>query len=454
MAAADMPVGALAPVASDSSAPSEVDVVVVGGGIVGVSTALSMAERGLRVCVCEKGHIAGEQSSRNWGWVRQMGRDPAEMPLAIESLKIWRSFRERYGIDTGYRETGITYLCRNAKDTSKAEGWAETGERFGLLQKVLDKRGIAELLPGAASDFKQGLHTASDGRAEPSIAVPVLAEAAKSLGVVILAGCAVRGIETTGGGVSAAVTENGPIGCASVIVAGGAWSRLFLGNLGVEFPQLKILGSAARIAAVPDAPAMPVGGDDFAFRRRIDGGFTVALRNTNIAPLVPDSLRLFADFLPALKRHWHELRLNIGRQFVTELGMPRRWSLDETTPFERIRTLDPAPRDSLNRKAMTTLHRAFPAFASARITHSWAGLIDATPDELPVIDSVDRYPGLYLASGFSGHGFGTGPAAGLLMAQLVARDNPCVDPGPFRLSRFGSGGRVATVRADIAAGRA
>ena len=453
MARPEIPIATLATVACNDKAPSEVDVVVVGGGIAGVSTALALAERGVRVCVCEKGRIAGEQSSRNWGWVRQMGRDPAEMPLAIESLKIWRTLDEKHRIETGFRETGISYLCRNAREQTKVEQWEETGKRFGVSQKVLDSGGIAKLLPGAASGFTLGLHTPSDGRAEPSLAVPALARAAQGLGAVMLDSCAVRGIETASGNVSAAVTEHGPVRCNAVIVAGGAWSRLFLGNLGVRFPQLKLLATAGRVDGVHDAPGMPVGGGDFAFRRRLDGGFTVALRNTNIAPIVPDSVRLFAEFVPAVKRHWHELRLEIGKQFLTELAMPRRWAADERTPFEMHRTLDPAPRASLIRKALVTLRRAFPLFATAQITHTWAGLIDVTPDELPVIDSVEGHPGLYLVSGFSGHGFGTGPAAGQLMAQLVTRETPCVDPEPFRLSRFGSVRPTPSVQGNVAAGR-
>ncbi len=436
MALPRSPIASLATVSCDTEMPSEVDVVVVGGGIAGVSTALALAERKIRVCLCEKGRIAGEQSSRNWGWVRQMGRDPAEMPLAIESLKIWRSLELNNRIETGFRNTGICYLCRTAEEEAKVEEWARTGEAFGLEQQVLDSSRIARLLPAAAKGFTLGLHTPSDGRAEPSLAAPALARKARELGAVLLEGCAVRGFETARGTVSEAVTEFGAIRCDAIVVAGGAWTRLFLGNAGIGFPQLRILATAARVDGVEDAPDMPVGGGDFAFRRRLDGGFTIALRNTNIAPLVPDSLRLFTDFLPAVKKHWRELRFELGRQFVSELKTPRRWSVDERTPFETHRTLDPAPRDSLNRKALIALCRAFPPFAAARITHGWAGLIDTTPDELPVLDSVDRYPGLFVASGFSGHGFGTGPAAGLLMAQLVNRESPCVVPKPFGLSRF------------------
>ena len=443
----------LASIDPDVAKPDVVDVVVVGGGIAGVCTAFFLAQKGHSVCVCEKGHIAGEQSSRNWGWTRQMGREPVEMPLSIESLKLWRGFKSEYRIETGYRETGITYLARTDKEKEEAEIWAETGKSFQLPQQILTDKQIESFLPGIASGFCYALHTKTDGRAEPGVAVPAIARAARRLGVTILTNCAVRGLETAGGRISAAITERGPIRCTSIVVAGGAWSRLFLGNIGVDFPQLKILGTAARVDNIAGVPDMPVGGVDFAFRRRLDGGLTIAQRNINIAPIVPDSFRLLPEFLPTIIKSWQELRLRVGRQFLTEFAMPRRWSLDEHSPFERIRVLDPAPHQPFNQKALKTLRRAFPAFSAARITHNWAGLIDATPDGIPVIDEIEGWRGLYLASGFSGHGFGIGPGAGKLMAQIVAGETPVVDPVPFRLSRFGTNKSAERFTATRVAGK-
>ena len=195
---------------------------------------------------------------------------------------------------------------------------------------------------------------------------------------------------------------------------------------------------------------MPVGGGDFSFRRRLDGGFTIGPRNTNIAPIVPDSFRLLPQFLPTFLKTWRELRLRVGRQFIEEFAMPRHWALDERSPFERIRILDPAPPQALTRMAFKALAKAFPAFAAGRLTKAWAGLIDTTPDGIPVIDSVDDRPGLFLASGFSGHGFGIGPGGGLLMSQLVRGAAPCVDPTPFRLGRFASRRRASYRRPEAA----
>ena len=442
------------PTADEALPPRAVDVVVVGGGIVGVATAIFLAQSGLRACVCEKGQLGAEQSSRNWGWVRQMGRDPAETPLAIESLRIWGELDARFNIQTGFRRTGIVYVCRTRREERLAETWIDTARTHDLALDVVEANRIPALLPGIATGFRLAVHTASDGRAEPALAVPALAKAARALGVRVVENCAVRGVERSAGRVTAAVTEHGTIGCSNVVVAGGAWSRLFLGNLGVGFPQLKVLGTAARLETSGRVTEMPVGGGDFSFRRRLDGGFTIALRNTNIAPLVPDSFRLFPQFLPSFIQNWSELKLRVGRRFLTELAMPRSWPLDRRTPFEDIRVLDPAPVEGFNRRARAALIRAFPTFAESRIDRSWAGLIDATPDGVPVIDAVSDVPGLYLASGFSGHGFGIGPGAGLLMAQLLTGAAPCVDPSPFRFGRFARGRRASADRTPAHAGQA
>lgn len=431
-----MPIPALHRVNANSTLPEQTDVVIVGGGIAGVSTALHLAERGLRVALCEKGEIGAEQSGRNWGWVRQMGREDPEMPLSMVSLDIWRGFRERYGVDVGYRETGITYLCRTKAEVEQAEGWARTGDKHQLPQTVYRDKDIARLFPGIGPGFQMALHTASDGRAEPALASPAIATVAQERGATIHTQCAARGIETSGGQVSSVVTEQGEIRCRAVVVAGGSWSRLFLGNHGIRFPQLKIIGSAARVDGIAGVPDMPVGGGGFAYRPRVDGGYSIALRGLNDAPIIPDSFRLFFPFMPVYLKSWRELRLRIGRQFLTDWSVPRSWALDSPTPFERVRILNPQPNESFNRRALRNLTRVLPAFGNARITHQWAGVIDATPDGIPVIGEVGGHPGVYISSGYSGHGFGLGPGAGLLTAQLVAGEKPCRDPTPYRFDRF------------------
>jgi glycine/D-amino acid oxidase-like deaminating enzyme len=345
------------------------------------------------------------------------------------------------GAETGYREAGIVYLCDMHRDIEKHEAWLEHARPYQVDSRLLRSEEVDRLVPGSARPWAGALYTPSDGRAEPAKAAPAIAEGARRFGATILTGCAVRGLETQAGRVSAAVTEKGRIACGAVVLAGGAWSRLFCGNLGVKFPALKVLGSVMRTQPLEGGPECAVGASDFGFRKRLDGGYTVARRGATEADIVPDSFRLFFDFLPALRVQWKELRLRVGRRFLTEWQVPRKWSLDEPSPFEKVRVLDPEPAGSLLEEARRNLSRAFPFFSNMVEAERWAGLIDVTPDAVPVISAVDAVPGFFILSGLSGHGFGFGPGAGRLMADLVTGATPIVDPTTFRYSRFSDGTR-------------
>jgi glycine/D-amino acid oxidase-like deaminating enzyme len=430
-------------VQSDPSVPARAGVVVIGGGIIGTCTALFLAEKGHSVVLCEKGGIGAEQSSRNWGWVRTMGRDAREIPLAIESLRLWRGMNQRVGRETGFRQAGTAYLCETEKEIAKQEQWLSIARQYQMDARLLRGAAIDTVVPGASGMFIGAMHTPTDGRAEPSQAAPAIAQAARAAGATILTECAVRGIETQGGRVSGVMTEKGRIVCDTVLLAGGAWSRLFCGNAGVDLPQLRVLGSVFRTAPLSGAPEVSASGSVFAFRKRLDGGYTIARRNANIADITPDSFRLLLQYLPTLRENYGEIRMRLGRRFLEGWRTPRTWSLDERTPFEAVRVLDPAPKQATLEEGRAALSRAFPVFARMQVAESWGGMIDVTPDAVPVIGEVAGIPGFFLATGFSGHGFGIGPGAGRLAADLVAGDTPIVDPAPFRFSRFTDGRRSA-----------
>jgi glycine/D-amino acid oxidase-like deaminating enzyme len=366
-----------------------------------------------------------------------MGRDLAEVPLAVESLRLWEGMNARTNAETGFRQTGIVYLCETEKEAARHEGWLAQAKAYQIDSRLIGPDEINRLLPGSSRRWPAALYTPSDGCAEPEKATSAIANAAFRRGAAVLERCAVRGLETTAGRLSGVVTERGPIRCRKAVLAGGAWSRLFCGNLGIELPQLKLLASVMRTGPVGGAPDHAAGADNFAFRKRLDGGYTIARRNANVAELAPDSFRLFFDFLPAVIAQWHELRLRVGRSFLEEWKIPRRWALDAQTPFEQVRTLDPAPSEAILDEGERNLVRSFPAFGGMKVAERWAGVIDATPDGVPVISEVPSLPGFYIASGFSGHGFGIGPGAGHLAADLVMGENPIVDPAPYRFGRFG-----------------
>ncbi|MDR3537187.1 MAG: FAD-binding oxidoreductase [Acetobacteraceae bacterium] len=425
------------PVPSDETMPTRTQVVVVGGGIIGVCTAFFLARQGVPVVLCEKGEIAGEQSSRNWGWCRKMGRDPLEIPLSVEALRLWAEMNTLVEAETGFRRCGIVYLCKSQLDLTKKEAWLEqAGRPHQIDSHLLTRDQMARVLPGLAGTWAGALYTASDGRAEPQHAGPAIALAARRLGAIVLTSCAVRGVETAGGRVSGVVTERGRIDCASVVLAGGVWSRLFCGPLGLTLPQLKVMSSVMRTEKLPDGPETSCSGDGFGLRRRLDGGYNVASWSANVADIVPDTVRFMPDFLPALSMQWGNLRLRLGGAFFRELTTPKRWALDAASPFERVRVLDPPPYRPILREAQRNITAAFPVFNAMKVAETWGGVIDVTPDAIPVISGTDTLPGFFIATGFTGHGFGIAPGAGRLMAQLVTGETPVVDPTPFRFGRF------------------
>ncbi|MBE1283603.1 MAG: FAD-dependent oxidoreductase [Rhodobacteraceae bacterium] len=427
---------------SDPSLPHAVDTVVIGGGIIGVSTALELAERGTSVLLCEKGQIGGEQSSRNWGWVRISRRDPREIPLMAEALRIWPELDKRVGHGTGYRRAGIFFAAETERKAQWLQDWAEHLRPFQLDGHMVRGTDLEAVMPGHQMSLQGGLFTPVDGRAEPQMATPALAEGARSHGAHVMTGCAVRSLDMQGGKLAGVITERGRVACSSVVLAGGAWSRLFAGNAGIQLPQLKVLNSVLRTSRV-DGPEAAIWAGGFALRKRADGGYTVASGTENIVDLVPDSLRLGWQFLPALREEWKSLRFRLSGRWREEARQSRRWTADQVTPFEQCRILDPDPASDRLEKGWQAARSAFPALRQAKVEQSWAGLIDVTPDAVPVISGVDDVPGLYIATGFSGHGFGIGPAAGRLMADMVLEQSPIVDPHDFRLSRFSDGTKVA-----------
>jgi glycine/D-amino acid oxidase-like deaminating enzyme len=429
----------------DEDLPQKVDVVVIGGGIIGTSAALELAERGEKVALCEKGGIGQEQSSRNWGWVRISRRDPREVPLMAESLRIWSGLDKRLGRDTGYKRAGILFTCPDDKSYAEHERWGRHLEGYQLESRMVSGRELDDLLPGGAMHLKGGLYTPADGRAEPQKAASAIAKAARDKGAAILTECAVRGIETSAGKVSSVVTERGAIACNAVVLAGGAWSNLFCERFGLDLPQLKVMNTVLRTKPLDGGPESAIWSKDFAIRKRQDGGYTVASGHENIVDIVPKSFRYALNFLPALKAEWGSLSFRLGGRFFDEARMASRWKMDEASPFEYCRVLDPKPSLAMSNKAFDHLKAAFPIFKQAEVAQRWAGYIDVTPDAVPVISAVDAIPGFHIATGFSGHGFGIGPAAGRLMADIVTGRPPIVDARDFRFSRFQDGSKIAPI---------
>lgn len=437
------PITESSPVRFAAALPSRADVVVIGGGIIGLMTAWFLRARGHSVVLCEKGRIAGEQSGRNWGWVRQQGRDPAELPIMVESLAIWKGLAAELGDALGFRQTGVLYLARTDREVAGFEAWTEHAQAHQLDTRLLTSAETMGMLKGAVAPWKAGLWTASDARAEPWVAVPALAAVAAEKGVVIRESCAARGLDIVAGRVAGVVTEAGRVACDHVVMAAGAWSRLFLQRHGIRIPQLSVLASVAATEPMPEIFPGNAADDDFAFRRRADGGYTIAPGARHEFFIGRDAFASLGVYLPTLRKDFRSTTFRPAAPpgYPDAWSTPRRWAFDKVSPFERLRILNPRPNMRFLGQVQDAFAKAFPSLGRPRLTSAWAGMIDSLPDVVPIVDHAE-IPGLTIATGMSGHGFGIGPGMGRVIADLVMGRPVGHDLSRFRLSRFSDGSPI------------
>lgn len=443
------PVQITHPIRFSAPLPASADVVIIGGGVIGVFSALYLARAGQRVVLIEKGRVAGEQSSRNWGWIRQHGRDRAELPIMMEANRLWGEVDQETGGKTGFKRAGVCYLASSEKKLASRESWLEIAREHQLDTRMLSKAEVNDLIDrsganGEAHQWVGASYTPSDARAEAWQAVPAIAELAEHEGVTIIEDCAARTLDESGGTIAGVHTEQGYIECEQVVLAAGAWSSVFAKRHGINIPQLSVRSTVCQTDELPDVFGGNAADEKIAFRRREDGGYNLAGGANHDLFVGPDAFRHFFKYLPVAAEHLPDttFRFAAPKGYPDSWTLPRRWQPDEQSPFERMRVLNPAPNAKQVELIRANFAKRFPKIGRPKIKHAWAGMIDSMPDVVPIVDRTEEIPGLIIATGMSGHGFGIGPGFGKVIAAMVQDKPSGHDISRFRIGRFTDGSKL------------
>lgn len=421
--------------------PAATGVVIVGAGIVGSAAAYYLAKRGVAVALIEKGMVANEQSSRNWGWVRQNGRNLHELPLGIFSRRLWEGLEAELGEPLGWAQEGNIDLALDAAELDYFRRWQEGARELGLETEILSAGEIRERISGIAGPLAGGIYSPTDGQADPHRVAPAFARAAAALGAVVCEGVAVERVLTDDGRVSGVRTDRGDVAAPVVVVAGGAWSTRLLWKLGIRLPQRPIRNTVLATTPAPPLTRTVVWAEGCALRQDDTGRFILSGGGPSDTEVGLDLVRFARPFASAMldARRRGQLRLRTTRETPRDLATGIRGTRGYAHPWKHVRNREPAPNLGNAWRTFETFRTLFPGLEGVGIERTWAGYIDYTPDAVPVIGRVAEPAGLVIATGFSGHGFALGPGGGYLAAQLAAEEVPAVDVSPFRLSRFAEG---------------
>lgn len=426
----------LHPIRTDPTLPAEADVVIVGAGIVGVSAAYWLARGGMKVVLLEKGSVGAEQSSRNWGWCRQQNRDARELPLSTRSLSLWEDMTADIGESLGFRRCGLLYLTN---DQAELDGWNRWGifaRGEGVDTRMLSASEAAKRGHATQKKWLGGVWSPSDGIADPSLAAPMIAKGVLKHDGHVIQNCAARGVELSAGAVCGVITERGTIRTRQVVMAGGVWARSFLNQLGINFPQASVRSSI--LSVKPGSTGLPdaLHTTNASVTKRGDGGYTLAISGNGRVDPTPGILKNTVQFLPMFAKRWRQLAPGDLQAWRYGFDTNRKWSLEQPTPMETTRILDPRPDKNTLKATLENAQALLPELKNAVIQAQWAGYIDSTPDGVPIIDGNSGISGLLVAAGFSGHGFGIGPGAGHLVADIILGRTPITEIKQYKLSRF------------------
>ena len=411
------------------------DVAIIGGGIVGCATAYNLARAGLAVTLIERGAIAGEQSSRAWGFVRQQGRHEAEIGLAALASEMWETLGRELQADLEFVRGGILVPAETDDDMARFEHSATLGARAGLSTRMLTPGELAAQMPELAGRWKGALYTAEDAHAEPRKTTEAFAHAAERLGARLLPNTVVTGIETTAGAATAVLTRTGAIKAGAVLCATGIGTSALLRPLGIDLPIQPVRTAVCETEEIRHFTRTAVWGPDASFRPTQHGTFYIGTgyRHTGTScDISLDTLRHIKAFWPTYRANRRLVQPRFGRESALQIA--RSLSAHRFDPLP-----EPLVDQALTARIKAAFTTMLPGLSNLGIRRAWAGRIDMTPDVIPIIGAAAEIRNLYVAAGFSGHGFALGPATGRLLAELIRTGRPSLDLSPFRLSRFAEG---------------
>ncbi|WP_245413524.1 NAD(P)/FAD-dependent oxidoreductase [Mangrovicella endophytica] len=413
------------------------DLIVVGGGIVGCAAALYAARMGMACLIVERDMIGSAQSGRNLGFVRQQARDFRELPLMIAATRLWEGLEAELGRSIGWHQGGNVSLAMSEVELASRREWQYRGSgEFGLDTRMLSAVETYNLLPHLTPDsgIVGAMYTPSDGRAEPARATRAIFEAALQLGASVSLGTGVSRIDVSAGQVTGVWIGGTLHRARTVAVAAGAGSAALLRRVGLDLPQERIRATVARTARRPERMPQCVSGPTTGIRQDADGAFVISVAGGEY-DVRPDSWRHMRWYAATRRENPEAAKIN----YLAPLQ--RLWPHRGQAPLADI----PPSRDRLRpesqraEQARQEFGRLFPAFAEVPLQTIWAGEIDTLPDVVPAIGPVSGVEGLLVATGFSGHGFGPGPMAGCVLANLAAGRDAGVDLTGLSPDRFRGG---------------
>ena len=367
----------------------DVDIVIVGGGIVGASCAYFLAERGAEVLLLEAGRIGREASGVNAGGVRQQARALPEMPLALESVRLWADLERRLEVPLEYERCGDLRIVESAEDAARLRAVAARERETGLALEWVDGAALRALVPSIAPGVLGGTFCPTGGQANPLRVAAAIGRRARDLGAIVWEGCPVRALARDGEGF-ALDCAHGRLRAGRVVLAAGAWTPIVAEGLGARLPISLFVPQMQATVPLP----------------RVLG--TVLLGFTR--KLSMKQMRSGAVLVGGGKRGWGDL--------VTRA----KGLAAESMRLGAVDAVD-----------------VLPLLGRTETTRTWVGLEGLTSDEMPIIDCLET-DRVYVAAGFSGHGFAIGPVVGRLLAEWLLDGTPSMDVSAFRLNRFPTGG--------------